>query len=941
MLLIRAFTIVLLALLPAWAHAISMDPGRDWQSADSAHFRVHYIKEQRDQAERVSRAAERAYVRITQQLNWKPRGRTEIVLIDQWDLSNGYATPIPFNTVGVFIAPPDDGELLTNSDWLEMLLTHELTHTVQLDKVRGVPGVLQMIFGRNLYFFPNLFQPTWSVEGLAVYNESDPKTGRGRLQGPAFEAWLRAESQRGFISLRELNADGRALPISKAYLYGAYFQEYLVRRFGADALSEVVERFSGNPPFWPRVDSSLRPLTGQSLAEVWPEFLADLQQQVKQRNAALYSVPEAAGTRVGTTNWFDIGAVAAQPDGSALAVLDDGVGETAMVRIAADGSQKKLTQVNAGTRIDVAADGRVLLTQPDVCNWHYLVYDVYRMDADGDTHRVTHCARLRRAVQAGDRIVGLQQDGGTTRAVLLDDKGKQLRVLSAPTADTVLVDLAASPDGRYVALLSKKGADWKVAQFDLQQPDAAPSPLFGFDAPLNNLRWTAAGLEFIASRDRVYNVWRYQDGALLRLTHSHTGVVSAGGTQADGSMLIGVVSPGGYELRRVASTTVAQRVAVASVQPVAIPAEAPLTGPAAQPLGQGFGYSALRSIYPRTWFPIATADQGLTSYGAAFSGGDALGWHQYYAAVEYETSQNEALGAFQYLFREQHLLTFQRKLTPRAWENNDKDDGDVIAYDRETTAQWLSLLPWWKLERRLTFGVGAAIDTVDRVDPRGLFTAPPLDQRVLAALIEYDTSNTNWWAEGPNRGQRATLLYEDYKPFQRNDNDYDGNVFRLDWRGYLGVGRSVIALRYTEAKAQGRTERFQLGGATDLQLQFGYVLNDRDISLRGYRGDEPNLRGANARVASLEFRTPLLDIDRHATTPAVGINRLSGAVFFDIGGAWDDGNRPDTYRRGVGVEALAELKLLYVLGVQLRLGLARGLDEPKETRGYLNVGHAF
>ena len=94
-------------------------------------------------------------------------------------------------------------------------------------------------------------------------------------------------------------------------------------------------------------------------------------------------------------------------------------------------------------------------------------------------------------------------------------------------------------------------------------------------------------------------------------------------------------------------------------------------------------------------------------------------------------------------------------------------------------------------------------------------------------------------------------------------------------------------------------------------------------------------------MATVEWRTPLVDIDRHAMVPAVGINRLSGTVFMDVGGAWSTGNGPADWRRGVGVELLGEVKLLYALGLQLRLGLARGLDAPKDTRGYLTVGRSF
>ena len=41
------------------------DPWKDWLSADSAHFRIHYRSEHRAQAERAALAAERAYPRVT------------------------------------------------------------------------------------------------------------------------------------------------------------------------------------------------------------------------------------------------------------------------------------------------------------------------------------------------------------------------------------------------------------------------------------------------------------------------------------------------------------------------------------------------------------------------------------------------------------------------------------------------------------------------------------------------------------------------------------------------------------------------------------------------------------------------------------------------------------------------------------------------------------
>lgn len=926
-------------LLPGLAAAQSIEPAPDWQSADTPHFRINYRAPWRAQAERVAQVAERVYPKVTQALAWEPRGRTEILLIDQYDVANGFATPLPYNIIGVFLAPPDEGELLDNSDWLDLLLTHEFTHTVHLDKVRGVPGVLQKVLGRDPLLMPNIFQPSWVVEGLAVHGEGDPATGRGRLRGPVFEAWLRAESRNGFLSLREINANGRSLPVAKSYLYGAYFFEFLARRYGPDAAGKLVHHYSGNPPLWPRLHNSPYDATGKQLDVLWDEFLADLKLQVEERSRPIVATPEAVGERLAGP-LFGVGAVASLPDGGTLAVLDDGLHHAKLVRFAADGRRTEIGDIHASANLNVASDGRVLVAQPDICNWRYLAYDLYRLQPNGSLKQITHCARLRRAVQAGEGIAALQQGQGRTRLVLLDADGQPQRVLWEPEPERTLIDLAASPDGKQLSVISKRAGAWRVESFDLTQPAPAPRLLFTHDAPLHGLTHGAQGLEFIAVRDGVFNVWRLDGGSWVKLTHTHTRVASQGSTAANGALALAVVAPGGYELRRLVAAAPLQRVAATGATAVAA-APVPAAAPAAAPLGEPRDYSALRSIYPRSWLPVWSVDRGLTSVGAATFGSDALGWHQYAASLQYETTQKEALGTLQYLFRDQHLFTFQRTLTPRAWENNDKDE-DVTVYDRNTELQWISFVPWLRLERRITFGVGAAFDHVERVHPERLAGGPPLTERMLALLVDYDTSGRSWWSEGNNRGQNATLLYETYRPFKRDGrNDYDGEVLRLDWRGFVPIGRSVLALRHTEARSRGFTERFQVGGAVDPQLQLGVALNNRDVTLRGYDGDERSLLGTDARATSIEWRTPIADVDRHFMVPAVGLNRLSAAAFFDIGGAWNSGGRPQRYHRGVGAELLAEVKYLYALGLQVRLGVARGLDGPKDTVGYLAVGRGF
>lgn len=980
-------------LAQAQAQGQSPDPRVEWRTADSANFRIHYRAAQRAQAEAVARAAERAYPRVTEALQWRVRGRTEIVVITETDLANGYSTPLPFNLIGVMLAPPDEGELLENSAWLDLLLVHELTHAVHLDKVRGFPKAGQHIFGNMPWFVPNLFNPSWVLEGLAVQVESVPSaragagsteavlrgdgsvdsgwSGRGRLHSPAYETWLRAEREQGFIGLRELNANGRALPLSKQYLYGAYFYDFLARRYGADAPQRWVTRYSGNAPLWPRLHSNPVAITGKPLDVLWEEFLVDLAAQVDARAAAIRRQPEVMGSAL-TGPLFRIPSVAMQADGGLLAVLDDGLGQPQLTRFTADGRRSDLTEVNAMARVTTAPDGRVLVAQPDLCDAWTLGYDLYVL-RDGNLRQLTQCARLRRAVFAGEGalagIVALKHEAGATRLVWLDAQGKQEQLLYAPPAGVDLSDLAA--DGNRVSVVAHQGADWRILRIDLALPQAAPRTVLRRDRPIHGLAQDRDGLTMVLADDGVPNIWRLEGERLSRLSHAYTGVTAQSGLAVDGSLGLVAVTQGGYALRRMAGNRALQRIAVeAGEAPPFVTAPAPaLVQPGAplaargrvaggrEPnpqtlndgdLGLARPYAAWRSMYPRWWSPVLSSDHGLVTVGAQTDGADALGWHQYAAMMAVETTQQEAVGSLEYLYRGQHHLALSRSVEARAW-TGPRSDPETTAYKRETQVQWLSTALWPTLERRFTLGLGAALERSEWVDVDSDSVRRLEDTRLAAAVMDYDSRGANWRSEGANRGLNARLLYESYAPFKGEDGDdlpreqdYDGGVLRADLRGFVPLGRTVLGLRYTEARAQGRTEAFQLGGATDENLQLGIQLGNRTLALRGYSGDEPELQGVNARVASLEWRTPLADIDRHFMVPAVGINRLSASLFYDVGGAWGrDEDAPSRYWRGVGVELLGEVKLLYLIGLQMRLGIAKGLDGPQETHGYLTVGRAF
>ncbi len=63
-------------------------------------------------------------------------------------------------------------------------------------------------------------------------------------------------------------------------------------------------------------------------------------------------------------------------------------------------------------------------------------------------------------------------------------------------------------------------------------------------------------------------------------------------------------------------------------------------------------------------------------------------------------------------------------------------------------------------------------------------------------------------------------------------------------------------------------------------------------------------------------------------------------MFTDAGSAWDGGAARHWYKSG-GLELLSEFRAGYLLGAQLRVGVAKGFEAPGQTVAYLKIGRSF
>ena len=87
-------------------NAYAVDPDLNWKTIESEHLYVHYAEANKVIAERALVIAEKAHLRLTKELNWYPLEKTHLVLSDETDQPNGFASPIFFNHTVIFLAPP-------------------------------------------------------------------------------------------------------------------------------------------------------------------------------------------------------------------------------------------------------------------------------------------------------------------------------------------------------------------------------------------------------------------------------------------------------------------------------------------------------------------------------------------------------------------------------------------------------------------------------------------------------------------------------------------------------------------------------------------------------------------------------------------------------------------------------------------------------------------
>jgi Tol biopolymer transport system component len=673
---------LLLGAAPTMA-ATSYEPGIDWRTIETPHFRVNYPADLEEIGRRVAAYAEDAHAKVAPFMKADTYEKTEIVCFDTYDDTNANASNYPHNRILLNLHPPSPDVGLPvgrHDDWIRFVVLHEYTHILhqnhthwginQLNRVLGkiffqylaIPGVPSFV----TEYLPTLLSdsPRFITEGWAVHTESRfTPGGRGkegygdmRLRMATLDRKLHTLDQVNGSYLLDWPAGGNE------YDYGTAFFQYLSATYGEEVPTRILEVFGRMP--WLGIDFAVsQVLKGKTCATLWDETMGWLHQRYANQAREIRQQPLTASKALTSSGryhhhprWL--------ADGSLLFTESYKGKGSMLVKRTPSGATQSVMSVNPLGHYSVSEDGRSLyyaVQSGDETSFKSYS-DLYRLDvATGKSKRLTEDMRAADPALSpdGKQLVAVVTQKGTNHLVLLDAEGKVIKALTAPTSAKTYANPAWSPDGKRIVASRWVSGGYQIVLVDPEtgeEVEVTPANALDFYPS-----FTPDGQHILFTSDRsgVFNLYavRLADKALFQVSNVMGGAFQ-GRVAPDGKALAFVnYGSGGFDLHEMPFEPASWR----SVSPDMVLASnfegqfVPYQSVAPTPVDMSLALSATPrsynpwpSIAPNALVPLIAQDEGGLALGVSAFGQDVLRQHTYNVLAGAGLSSGKPIAGFVY-----------------------------------------------------------------------------------------------------------------------------------------------------------------------------------------------------------------------------------------------------------------------------------------------------
>ncbi len=961
--------LVVAMLLSPGDAAAQYQPHLRFRVLATAHFRIYYHQGEEPLARRLAAVAESVRSTLPARVRLAAPPLTHVVLANQNDDANGWATPVPYCTVRLSaVWPTISGSIGHTDDWIRLVFVHEYVHILQLNQSVGWAAVAKAVIGRAPIAFPNLFLPAWQVEGFATYWETEA-TGLGRLNAGDTAAVVRNRALLpGGEPIDRVNGGSVEWPGGLGpYLEGAWFYDYLYQRFGEVAVGRLANDTARRLPF---ISSpATRKVFGESLGKLWAEFQRDAKAE-----AAALPEPSPSGRRL-TRHGFYAATPRFDASGRSLVFSAQGPdGFPALVGIdVASGAERPILDRFGGTQLSIRG-GTLVFDQLELRDNAAWRSDLFAADRrTGRSSRLTRDQRLLEPDVSPDgrrlACVRVTEDGRRELAffaVERDASGRRsLRPVAAPVAPDGRATFGAprwSPDGRRLAVERRRfDGPSEIVVFDLadgREHVTAASASSRNIAPA----WTSDGATVLFASDRANRSFQIYassvDGEGLRRITSVAGGALSPEVSPDGRSLVYVGSDAtGYDLFLLSLDEAMQRGVAGLPDDVATAAPASGGVEARQTTGDvgagptAMAYSPLPTLLPRAWTPSVDTRNGGFRAGLTVAGEDVLQRHSVGASVKWRFSETTAVGgphggrpdwSVGYVYS-RWLPAFYVAASDTTSFLTVASSGTAVP-DAELREQDVAIGAQLPVRRVRHQQVWQAEFDVERETRTWTGPSSSTYRNSFRAAWTVNTALKYGRSISVEDGISAAVTSEQVRTAFGADGDAD--AFTGEVRAYWRPERAhaVLAARAGYGAAEGDQNvrrQFFLGGTSSA----GRLVNFGSDALGMVRGFQDEVAsGSRIASASVEWRQPLWRLERGWGTWPIFLRTVHAALFADVGNAWSGEYPSDRLKASVGVEASIDTVVGFRLPLTFTAGVARTHDAAtgrSATGAYVRFGPSF
>ena len=301
------------------SQAQEVKPDDSFITIDTPHFEVIINAKQQELGQYYAKKLEESQAKLQKYFNVFPE-KTIVIINDKTDITNGYATKVPYSHMMIFPVLPGPYESLSEfGDWNLELLSHEYAHILNFEPTDGFIKYLRNVFGTIIS--PNILLPNWWKEGLGVHIET-AVSNKGRLRSVYQDAIIRSFVLKNNLTSFDIAEVNEIIPTwpegMRPYIFGSIIWSQMTAEKGSQIVDTLNQRHGGRVPYF-----LLSPATdnfGMNYESVYNKSLYWVEGKAKDQIQKLKSMPPVKTKKFPIRAQYSSGP-SISPDGKYMAMI--------------------------------------------------------------------------------------------------------------------------------------------------------------------------------------------------------------------------------------------------------------------------------------------------------------------------------------------------------------------------------------------------------------------------------------------------------------------------------------------------------------------------------------------------------------------------------------------------------------------------------------------